>query len=410
MGDFAASLDRLIEGRGIGVHELAVQVPCSAGHISNLRNGKKHPSPTIAERLDHLLSANGELSRLAHREAAGTEQASSRALLDELSGQAIELGRWVETSNLGDGTTDQLDDAIHRIARDALRLPPEPLVTRAADIARQVAALLRERQRLRQTRDLYVIGAKVYAFLSWMAGDLGQLAAAAVHGRAALILADESGHPGARALAFCALSKTAFWDGRPKRAAEFARRGYDCAPANSTRGLLACQEADATDLPPLAADAIRRAWKAQDELTREDDLGGVFACGQIRTANYLIGVHLRNGELVRAVETAREAVTSDSSTEVGYGTWGQIQIGAAIAHLGISELDGAAEQLAHVLALPPDQRLATLTGRLRQVAPALRRRPYVSEPQASGLAEHIRAFCQDAVTVRALPAGEGGVR
>jgi hypothetical protein len=391
------------------VHELADQVPCSAGHISNLRNGKKHPSPTIADRLDLLLSAGRELSRLARREAAVTDQASSRALLDELSGQAIELGRWAETSNLGDGTIGQLDDAIDRIARDALRLAPEPLVARAADVAGQVAGLLRERQRLRHTRDLYLIGAKVYAFLSWVAGDLGQLAAAAAHGRAALILADECGHPGARALAFCALSKAAFWDGCPKRAAEFARRGYDCAPANSTRALLACQEADATDLPQ-AADAIQRAWDAQDDVTRDDDLGGVFACGQVRTANYSIGVYLRNGEPARALETARDAATCDSTGEVGYGTRGQIQIGAAIAHLGISELDGAAEQLAHVLALPPDQRLATLTGRLRQVAPALRRGPYASEPQASGLAEHIRTFCQDAVTVRALPAGEGGPR
>ncbi len=392
------------------MHELADQVPCSAGHVSNLRNGKKHPSPTIAERLDYVLSADGELSRLARREAVVTERANSQALLDELSDQAIELGRWAETSNLGDGTVDQLDDVIARIASEALRLPPEPLVVRAADVARQVAALLRERQRLRHTRDLYVIGAKVYAFLSWVASDLGQLAAAAAQGRAALILADEGGHPGARALAFCALSKTAFWDGRPRRAAEFARRGYDCAPANSTRALLACQEADAAGHLPLADDAIRRACAAQDELTLDDDLGGVFACGQVRTANYSIGVHLRNGEPVRALETARDAMTSDGGAEVGYGTWGQIQIGAAIAHLRISELDGAAEQLAQVLALPPDQRLATLTGRLRQVAPALRRGPYASEPRASGLAEHIRAFCLDAATVRALPAGEGKVR
>jgi hypothetical protein len=143
----------------------------------------------------------------------------------------------VETSNAGDGTIDQLNEVIDRTARDYLRASPEPLISRAAEVARQVSGLLRERQRLRHTRDLCVIGAKTYAFLSWVAGDLGQLAAAAAHGRAALILADESGHPGARALAFCALSKTAFPDGRRKRAAVYARRGYDCAPVNSTRAL-----------------------------------------------------------------------------------------------------------------------------------------------------------------------------
>jgi hypothetical protein len=294
VGDFALLLDRLIVARGIGVHELAAQVPCSAGHISNLRNGKKQASPTIGDRLDLLLHAGGELSRLARRASAVSEQPDGRAFLDELSSQAIELGRWVETSNVGEGTIEQLDDAIERVAREYLRTPPEPLISRAANIARQVSGLLRERQRLWHTHDLCMIGAKTYAFLSWVAGDLGQLAAAAAHGRAALILADECGHPGVRALAFCALSKTAYWDGRLNRAGEFARRGYDCAPANSTRALLACQESDAADLP-VAVDAIRRAKDALAGLTCDDDLTGVFSCGQVRAANYSIGVHLRNG-------------------------------------------------------------------------------------------------------------------
>ena len=59
MSDFAVVLDRLICERGISLHKLASQVPCSAGHISNLRNGKKQPSPTIAERLDDILGADG---------------------------------------------------------------------------------------------------------------------------------------------------------------------------------------------------------------------------------------------------------------------------------------------------------------------------------------------------------------
>ena len=407
MGDFAVLLDRLIETRHISVHELAAHVPCSAGHISNLRNGKKQPSPTIAERLDHLLGADGELCRAARSPAATREPADSRALLNELAGQAIELGRWVETSNVGDGTIGQLDDMLDRISRDYLRMPPEPLVSRAAEIARQVGFLLRERQRLRHARDLYVIGSKAYAFLSWVAGDLGQLAAAAAHGRAALILADECGHQGARALAFCALSKTAFWDGHLRRAAEFAREGYDCASANSTRALLACQEADATDAR-TALDALQRAKRAQEDITRDDDLSGVFACGQVRTANYSIGVHVRNGDLAMAIDAAETAAIWGANEEIGYGTRGQIQIGAALALIGMNELDGAAERLQVVLDLPPDQRLATLTGRLREVPPALRRGPYATDHQASDLADHIRVFCQEAVTVRALPAGDGG--
>jgi hypothetical protein len=94
-------------------------------------------------------------------------------------------------------------------------------------------------------------------------GDLvhgagGGFPAAAAQGRAALILAEEAGHPGARPLALCALSKIAFWQGRRTKARELARLGYECSPANNTRVLLACQEADAADLP-AARDAMGRA-------------------------------------------------------------------------------------------------------------------------------------------------------
>lgn len=405
MSAFGNELTRLMAVRDIGVRELARQSHYSAGYISNLCSGTKNPSREAAEQLDALLEAQGKL--IATLNTATSAATDGRSILVDTSSQAIELGRWVETSNVGDGTLGQLDDLIERISRDYLRQPPEPLIARAAEVARQISDLLREHQRLRHTRDLYVLGAKVYSFLSWVAGDLGQLAAAAAHGRAALIVADECGHPGARALAFCALSKTAFWDGQARRAAEFARRGYDCSPANSTRALLACQEADASDVP-TAIDAIRRAWDAQAERTRDDDLGGVFACGQVRTANYSIPVHLRNGDPASAIRAADQAAIWQSGEEVGYGTVGQIKIGAAVAHLKSGELDGAVERLGGVFALPPDQRLATLSGRLREVPPELRRVPYTHEPQAADLSDRIRDFCEEAVTVRALPAGNGG--
>jgi len=272
----------------------------------------------------------------------------------------------------------------------------------------QVFGLLREHQRLRHTRDLYVIGAKACAFLSWAAGDLGQLAAASAQGRAALILAEEADHPGARALALCAMSKTAFWDGQRSRARDLARLGYECCPRNSTRVLLACQEADAGDVP-AARQAISQATRAREEITGDDDLGGVFACGQVRLANYLMGVYLRGGDLDAVLQVAASAFACEPGEQVGYGTWGQIQIGAGLAHLRAGELDGAVEWFGPVLALPPGQRLATMTGRLARVPLALSSSPYGKDPKASGLAEQIRSYCSEADRARelALPAAEG---
>jgi transcriptional regulator with XRE-family HTH domain len=64
MSDLGNELCRLMAERGLGVRELARRVPCNPGHISNLRNGLKRPSPQLAARLDDILGADGVFSRL----------------------------------------------------------------------------------------------------------------------------------------------------------------------------------------------------------------------------------------------------------------------------------------------------------------------------------------------------------
>jgi hypothetical protein len=332
--------------------------------------------------------------------------ADSPGILDELAGQAVEFGRWAETANVGSGTIGQLDDAIHRIAREYLTTQPGPLLRRAGEVASRVFELLQDHQRLRHTRDLYVTGAKCCAFLAWAAGDLGQLAAAAAHGRTALILAEEAAHPGAEALALCALSKTAYWDGHVGRAAALARRGYEVCPPNSTRILLACQEADAAAAPD-ARNAINRARQAREDAAVDDDLGGIFSCGDVRLANYAASTYLKTADADTALSVADSARPLPGEG-VGYGTWGQLHISAGIAWLMKDEPDGTAERLGPVLALPPGRRLATLTGRLSTLTPALTEGRYRSDPGARTLAGQISAYCDEAAGAMrlALPAGE----
>jgi len=51
--------------RGLGVLELARQVPCDRAHISRLAHGLRCPSPQMGRRLDAVLEAGGELAALA---------------------------------------------------------------------------------------------------------------------------------------------------------------------------------------------------------------------------------------------------------------------------------------------------------------------------------------------------------
>lgn len=296
MSDFSDVLRRLMTERGMGVREAARQVPCNPGHLSNLRSGKKRPSVQVAARLDDLLGAGGALAARAEGAGARAGRIPGRGLVDDLMDHAVEFGRWTETANVGPGTVELLDEEIHRVAREAVSVPLEPLVHRAAEVSRRAFALLQRHQRLRQRRDLYVVGAKAGAFLACVLGDLGQQAAAAAYARTGLILAEESGHPAAVALALSAASKVAFWDGRHDTARVLARRGYEHYPANTTRVLLACQEADASGVP-AAREAMTRAGQPEQAIGAADDLPGLVFCGRARRAGYAMTLGLREGDL-----------------------------------------------------------------------------------------------------------------
>jgi transcriptional regulator with XRE-family HTH domain len=72
MSDFGGELARLMTERGVGVRQLARACYVNPGHISNIRNGKARPSPTMAEVIDGYFGAGGELAR--HVPQAGSAE------------------------------------------------------------------------------------------------------------------------------------------------------------------------------------------------------------------------------------------------------------------------------------------------------------------------------------------------
>lgn len=388
MSAFGDALTRLMTDKGMQAQEVAALVPCNKSHISKIRQGKARASRDVAERLDDILGAGGELLALA-----GSKTANAAPLpLREIAEHAAEFGRWAETTNIGQGTLELLDEEITRVSHDYASAAPVPLVTRAADISRRVYGLLQQHQRLRQRRDLHVVAAKISAFLACALGDLGEQAAAAAHARTAVTLAEESGHPAAIAVALSAMSRVAFWDGRHKRAGELARRGYEIGLADSTRVLLACQHADAAERP-AAREAITFARRAYDEITKRDFLPGMFTCGLTRLACYTMTLGLRegdNGGVLAAADDAAQA--SRDGEQPNFGTWAQLQISAGLAYLRMMEPEAAAECLAPILALPPQRRLATFTGKLAFAAALAGSAPYRGSLPARDLAGQVRAY------------------
>ncbi|GAA4095612.1 Scr1 family TA system antitoxin-like transcriptional regulator [Actinomadura miaoliensis] len=88
---FGERLRELMADRGVGIRELAREVPCDSGHLSRVANGRKPPSEQLAERL--YLEKPHEIERYTlafdHLRAAALRPSDSQALIarvaDEMS-------------------------------------------------------------------------------------------------------------------------------------------------------------------------------------------------------------------------------------------------------------------------------------------------------------------------------------
>lgn len=320
-----------------------------------------------------------------------------------------ELARWSEETNTGEGALSYLDSAAFQLAHDCLTVSPIRSGERAEAIANNISEALRTgRQRLAQTRDLYVIAGKVCAILSWISSDLGELSAADAHIRNGWMFADQSNYNPLRALLLSAQSKNEFWRQRHVIAVTYARRGFELNPPGTLRVLLACQEADALQAMGRiedAREALIRSERVQDSIPQGDELGGIFACGVARQANYSIATYLRSGSPDQALRHVERAEASwRNGEDWAYGTWAQVQIGATMAHLANGDIEAAAITLQGLLEKPAGQRLATVSTRLhRDVTPLLENPAIERSKFATMLRERIADY--DQPPTRLLPMG-----
>jgi transcriptional regulator with XRE-family HTH domain len=219
--DFAEALTAAMDSRDIGVRELARRVPCNAGYVSQLRNGRKHPSPELAAKIDEFLGAGGELAALAVPvRPAGPD--------DEIA--AIELARRAAVSDVGESTVGALEQAADSMAVAYPRTPPGELLIRVRAHLGYVGNLLDGRKTLAEHRRLLVTGAWLSLLAATCLIDLRRYPAASAHLRTAAQLARETGN--AEIGAWCL--ETAAWqvliDGDYRRAATLAQAAQHTAP------------------------------------------------------------------------------------------------------------------------------------------------------------------------------------
>ena len=148
-----------------------------------------------------------------------------------------------------------------------------------------------------------------------------------------------------------------------------------------------------------AKTALGRAEQIADALPTADTGLSPWSFPPERQAIFALSVALRTGDTDGAL---RAAAVADQGWAAGDphipSTWAQVRTGAAIAHLLNDSLDGAVEQITPVLTMPPEFRIATVTGWLADLDDRLVSDRYAHSRTAYGLRQQIHEF-----TANALP-------
>jgi hypothetical protein len=222
MSTFSTELYRLMAERRLGVRETARLVLCNAGYMSNLRSGRKHPSPQTARRLDALLDAGGRLADLAEQDrarvgikrkkrssAAGYQRATpNRPWIDvgalvmaaahESSDRAADdIGKLVPEASI-----EYLRSEVIRLARGFGDVSPLQFLAECRS-SRDLAFQLVERtHRPGQSADLYLTIGQLCALMAEASFDLAVWPAAIEQAHAASVYGEMIGHPSLQAWAF----------------------------------------------------------------------------------------------------------------------------------------------------------------------------------------------------------------
>lgn len=411
--------------------QLARQVNYQRSSIGNVERGRQNVPREFWVRCDELLGSAGALTqaydKITHliREQRGYAMRAAQAVdtfrLDRLSASSIsEPARHPEFSSsyglapklaAGDVGPDVTDLAIEQIHEIVRALSARYLTDSPADVYAQTSAMAEavfarvHDPHPKRSHDLYLAAGYLYTLLGWMAGDLGQHAAAAAHNRTGWLCAELTDHHPLRSWALSTMSKAALWSGDHATATRLATRGMGYPVSGTVKVMLACQQADgcADAGDATAAHQALTVAEAAAEHAGFDEIGGLLSCSDIRRQNYAASVLLRTGDPVAAIRVAMDALDVAERTRTAYGTIAQIRICAASGHLAIGDYHTAAEILEPVFATPTHLRLAPVIQRLRDVGSFLGEQAHLESQQPiRGLSEAITDFCTPASHI-ALP-------
>lgn len=395
--------------RCVGVRELARQVPCNPGYLSNLRNGRKHPSRKIAALLDRVLGAGGELALLGQEpgsplvptgvDAGAVVPADAADQTLEL----IELTHHAERSDVGPNTLEALEMVTDHLCREYPTVPAPILRDHAGKFLPYVMGFLDKRTTLRQHRELLVRGGWLAALLACVCYDSGQRAAAEAARRLTCQLGEQARHGELVGWGFEIGAWFALVEGRFPKAVALSEAGLGHAGVSNAGVQLTLQASrgyarmgDSRAVEMLAAGGEMLRWVREPE---HPEHHFVFDRDKYEFYTATIYTWLGTDDLA-AIENAREVVASCHGPG-GVVRW-PTRLSTTLVNLG--QIAGRRGDLDEAVglgmrALGCSRRSAELLPRATELEHRLANR-YPSEQLVGGYADALRE------EFRALPTGE----
>jgi hypothetical protein len=403
---------------------LGERATISARHLRRLARGERGDCTPVTRRvlqalfdqpLPELLrpwSQHGDIDPVIR----GTVLVPRRVPQEEILAMAADRAR---NFALITGQVDLSDETLEQVADDVSQLcrayPQQPLAAILGDLVGVqdiVFTLLERRQRPLHARQLYLYAGITAGLLAKASHDSSDPQSALTQARTAYLCADMCDHNGLRAWVRGLQSLVTYWDGRLRESVRYAQSGAEAARlAGSTAGVwLVVSEARAQAAlgnAPAARDAIdtaERAWDGARQDDELDEIGGICTFTRARQLYYAADAMSRlPSEAESAAAYAAQAVgayADPSAPEWAFGDSAGSSADLAVARIYQGNLDGAAEVIAPVLDLPPEQRIRGIVSSARHVQDALRRSGWSGDSAAADLEEQIELFTR--TPVRAL--------
>lgn len=359
---FGDALRRLRGSRS--VRDVALLASCGKSHVSDLENGKRQPTATIAAALDQALGARGELIALADVRPGSSP-------LDQADALQQGLHQTLAAGPLTDASLDEWEYTVGRHGRATRYRPEGELLPELLADFTDLRLVLTHRQAAPARRRLTIAVAQMSGLMALTLLKLGDGRARAWWrtGRAAAAAAED------RATLSWMYAQEAYqlyYGGDMEGAVELAARAQHLAGGLPCVGPALAAPLEARALAVLrqrdgAVEALSRAEVALERLPETERIGSAFGYSESQLRFHAGNAWTHLGEVERAAEQqerALELYPLRDHTDRALIALDQA-IGAAIRG---DAAGAAARATTTIVDLPDEHRSALIIYRAREVA------------------------------------------